>query len=195
MAVSVTVDISQNRSNPGGNGFNVTSQTALLPQGFSDVTSAVESIFANDAAVLQVNGKNLVGWGIFGPGEGRFAFSEAGPFEPFTFRWGHGHEPAATYWVIHLGDAVVGPSHELTIKLFHNDNNAGINGSSFAVHAGELQFNATLRFDAPAVPEPGARRLGVDVVRRRFAGRLRLPPQARLISVTTCLNLQATTTG
>jgi hypothetical protein len=151
-AITVTEDISQNHSYPGGNGFNVTTQTVILPSDFTNALINITSVYANDAAVLQVNGTNIVGWGIFGPGNGGFAFSESGPFAPFTYALGHGFS-LATVNQSYSAPFVVGSN---IIKVFHNDNGAGINGSSFSVANGELQFNANLTYStsAAAVPEP-----------------------------------------
>jgi len=91
-----------------------------------------------------------VGWGIFGPGAGAFAFSASGPFVPFTYALGHGFS-LATVNQSYSVPFVVGAN---TIKVFHNDNGAGINGSSFSVANGELQFNANLTYSTTAVPEP-----------------------------------------
>jgi hypothetical protein len=149
-AVTVTESISQNHLYPGGNGFNVTTQTVILPADFTDASINIASVYANDAAVLQVNGTNIVGWGIFGPGEGAFAFSESGPFVPFTYALGHGFG-LLTVNQAYSAPFVVGAN---TIKVFHNDNGAGINGSHFSVANGELQFNADLSYSTAAVPEP-----------------------------------------
>lgn len=150
LAVTVTENISQNLLYPGGNGFNVTTQTVVLPNDFSDASINIASVYANDAAVLQVNGTNIVGWGIFGPGNGSFAFSESGPFVPFAYTLGHGFS-LLTVNQSYAAPFVAGAN---TIKVFHNDNGAGINGSAFSVANGELQFNATLSYSTAAVPEP-----------------------------------------
>ena len=151
-AITVTEDISQNHSYPGGNGFNVTTQTVILPSDFNNALINIGSVYANDAAVLQVNGTNIVGWGIFGPGNGNFAFSESGPFVPFTYALGHGF---SLLTVNQSYSAPFVPGANI-IKVFHNDNGAGIGGSSFSVANGELQFNANLTYStsAAAVPEP-----------------------------------------
>jgi hypothetical protein len=149
-AITVTEDISQNHLYPGGNGFNVTTQTVILPADFTDASINIASVYANDAAVLQVNGTNIVGWGIFGPGSGGFAFSESGPFVPFTYGLGHGFGLVSVNQS-YSAPFVVGAN---IIKVFHNDNGAGINGSSFSVDNGNLQFNANLIYSTAAVPEP-----------------------------------------
>lgn len=150
-AITVTESISQNHSYPGGNGFNVTTQTVILPADFTDASINVASVYANDAAVLQVNGTNIVAWGIYGPGVGGFAFSESGPFVPFTYALGHAFS-LVTVNQSYSAPFVVGTN---TIKVFHNDNSAGINGAAFSVANGELQFNANLTYSTAAVPEPG----------------------------------------
>lgn len=124
--------------------------------------------------MLQVNGTNIVGWGIFGPGNGGFAFSAAGPFVPFTFALGHAFGPV-TVNLSYAAPFVVGAN---TIKVFHNDNGAGIFGSGFSVANGELLFEATLSYEtAGVVPEPGTWALLLagaalvgGLVRRRTGG-------------------------
>lgn len=152
VAITVTENISQNHIYPSGNGFNVTTQTVNLPGDFSNALINIASVYANDAAVLQVNGVNIVGWGIFGPGTGGFAFSESGPFESFTYALGHVFN-VATVNQSYTAPFVVGAN---TIKIFHNDNGVGIGGSRFSVANGELQFNANLTYETvmAAVPEP-----------------------------------------
>lgn len=174
-AITVTEDISQNHLYPGGNGFNVTTQTVILPSDFTNASINIASVYANDAAVLQVNGTNIVGWGIFGPGNGKFAFSESGPFVPFSYALGHGFS-LLTVNQSYSAPFVAGAN---IIKVFHNDNGAGIGGTFFSVANGELQFNANLTYStsAAAVPEPGTWALllaGCSVVgtmaRRRARG-------------------------
>jgi hypothetical protein len=149
-AITVTENISQNHSYPGGNGFNVTTQTVILPADFADASINISWVYANDAAVLQVNGTNIVGWGIFGPGNGNFAFSQSGPFVPFVYALGHGFS-LLTVNQSYSAPFVVGPN---IINVFHNDNGAGIGGNFFSVANGELQFNANLTYSTAAVPEP-----------------------------------------
>lgn len=149
-AAAVTVDISQS-VNFSSTTFNVLSQTVDLPVGFSDARININTVFANDVAVLQVNGVNIVGWGIFGPGPGTFAFTAAGPFVPFQYALGHGFSPAI------VGQSYTAPfvAGSNTIKLFHNDNGVGIAGGQFHLNSGTVQLSANITYTAP-VPEPAS---------------------------------------
>ena len=175
-AQAVTVNISQSASF-STTAFNVLEQTVVLPSGFTDAMIQIDSVFANDAAVLQVNGVNIVGWGIFGPSPGSapivggFAFSESGPFVPFSYELGHGYSPVA----VNLSYAAPFVAGNNTIKLFHNDNGSGIYGSAFSLDSGQVLLSANVTYTAP-IPEPGAvwmllAGLGViTLVRRRSLG-------------------------
>ena len=147
-AQAVTIDISQSASFSATT-FNVIEQTVVLPAGFSDALINIISVNVNDAAVLQVNGVNIVGWGIFGPGNGTFAFNADGPFVPFTYSIG---VPYASVSVnqSYAAPLVVGNN---SIKLFHNDNGNGITGNQFHLNSGLVQMNANISFTS-AVPEP-----------------------------------------
>ena len=147
-ASAVTVDISQS-VNFAGTAFNRLEHSVVLPSGFTNALINIHSVFANDTAVLQVNGVNIVGWGIFGPGSGTFAFDSAGPFVTFEYTLGHAFAPASVNQS-YTAPFVTGNN---TITLFHNDNGVGIAGGQFSVHAGSVQFSADITYTA-AVPEP-----------------------------------------
>ena len=147
-ASAVTVDISQS-VNFAGTAFNLLEQSVVLPTGFSNALINIHTVYANDAAVLQVNGVNIVGWGIFGPGDGSFAFDSAGPFVSFQYALGHQFAPLAVNQS-YTAPFVAGNN---TIKLFHNDNGNGIAGGQFHLNSGSVQFSADITYTA-AVPEP-----------------------------------------
>ena len=167
-ASAVTVDISRTVGFEGS-AFNVLEQTVVLPAGFTDAMITIASAVADDSAVLQVNGTNVVGWGIFGPGNGSFAFSAQGPFVPFYFGLGNGIAQQ-TY----SAPFVEGAN---TIKVFNNDTHNGIAGGQFSVgFLTRVELGASLTYSVPTapVPEPEAALmllagagLVASVVRRR----------------------------
>jgi hypothetical protein len=145
-ASAVTVDISRTVGFEGSV-FNVLEQTVVLPAGFTDALITITRTLADDSAVLQVNGTNVVGWGIFGPGDGSFAFSAQGPFVPFYF--GRGNDNVQQTF---SAPFVAGAN---TITVFNNDTHNGIVGGQFSVgFLTRVDLGASLTYSVPTAPVP-----------------------------------------
>ena len=145
-AVTITVDQSFNTPDVP---FTVTSQSFNLPSGFTNALLNITSGTADDLAVVQINGVNIAGFGIFGPGNGNVFFTQAGPSQPYTFAFNNGAINTS------FGAPFVVGNNTITIVV--NNNNAGINTGNGGLTGGpnSLDFVGTVTFDAaPAVPEP-----------------------------------------
>ncbi len=146
-AAAVTITVDQSISAPDVS-FYTTTQNFVLGAGFTNALLNIGTFSADDAAVVSINGTAIVSTGIFGPGNGNFFFTQAGPSIPFTFAYGNGPVNAS------FGAPFVVGSNTITITV--NNNNAGINTGNGGLTGGpsNLQFTGTISFDAGTVPEP-----------------------------------------
>jgi hypothetical protein len=145
-AAATTIDVSQN-ANLDNVSFYHTSQTFNLGASFASALLNVNSLVADDLAVVRINGVNIMGGGIFGPGDGNVFFSASGSSTPYHFDYGNGTVNASFSAPFVLGAN--------TIELFYNNNNSGINGGNNGLTGGPgvLQFNANISVNG-GVPEP-----------------------------------------
>ncbi len=146
-AAAVTVDVSQN-ANLNDTPFYQTTQTVNLPTGFTNAKLNVVSLVADDLAVVRVNGVNILGAGIFGPGNGNVYFTASGSSTPYAFAYDNGAINASFAAAFVTGANIV--------EVFYNNNNAGINAGNGPLMngPGNLAFNGNVSFDVAGVPEP-----------------------------------------
>ena len=171
-ASAVTIDVGQNAS-LDNTPFYSTTQSFVLPTGFNNALLNVVSLAADDLAVVRINGVNILGAGIFGPGNGNVFFTPSGPSTPYTFAYGNGAINAS------FGAPFVAGTN--VIELFYNNNYAGINTGNGGLTGGpgSLAFNGNISFGT-TVPEPAAWALmiggfgfaGMAARRRRAAVRV-----------------------
>lgn len=133
-----------------GPSFYTDTVTFNLPVGFTNPTFTINSYVADDSSVAFLNNTEFSSTGIFGPGAGSFSFTASGPAGPYNFINGNQSTPYAT-----LVDPVsLLTAGNNTLLFYVNNTNNGI-GSGFP-SGGPTQyaFNATITFDAAAVPGP-----------------------------------------
>jgi hypothetical protein len=120
-----------------------------LPAGFTNVTFTINSYVADDSSVVFLNGNELSNTGIFGPGAGVFSF-DGSSTNPYTFINGNGSTPYAT---------LIDPVSLLTagdnqLIFYVNNTNHGIGAGFPSGGPTQYAFDATITFDAAAVPGP-----------------------------------------
>jgi len=121
-----------------------------LPSGFTNATFKINSYIADDSSVAYLNGTELSNTGIFGPGPGSFSF-DGSTSGSYNFINGNGSPSFATLVnpvsLLHDGTNV--------LAFYVNNTNDGIRAGSFPT-GGPTQyaFDATVTFDAAAVPGP-----------------------------------------
>ena len=121
--------------------------TFNLPVGFTNATFTINSYVADDSSVAVLNGTELSNTGIFGPGLGFFSF-DGSSANPYIFINGNSSTPYAT---------LVDPVSLLTagnnsLLFYVNNTNNGIGSGFPAGGPTQYAFDATITFDAAAVP-------------------------------------------
>ena len=145
---AATIVVDQSFNTPDAQ-YTITTQSFVLPAGFTNAFLNVASLAADDLAVVQINGVNILGAGIFGPGNGNVFYTQFGGSQPYTFAFNNG--------AINQSFAAPFNAGNNTINVIVNNNNAGINTGNSGLTGGpnSLDFVGTVTFDAPAaVPEP-----------------------------------------
>jgi len=132
-----------------GPSFYTDTVTFNLPVGFTNATFTINSYVADDSSVAVLNGTELSNTGIFGPGSGFFSF-DGSSANPYTFINGNSSTPYAT---------LVDPVSLLTagnnsLLFYVNNTNNGIGSGFPAGGPTQYAFDATITFDAAAVPGP-----------------------------------------
>ncbi len=121
-------------------------QTVVLPTGFSNGRITLDTVFADDVAVLEVNGTVVTAFGILGPGPGQFYFTQNGAPTPITASDNGG-----------IGASFLAPLVEGAnmIRWIINNNNAGINSGGGPLAAGPTMLDVVGRveYDGAVVPE------------------------------------------
>jgi hypothetical protein len=151
-AAASMVDISQTIPDNNDVPYYTTSQDFVLPAGFGTAKLHLTTFASDDSAVIQINGANIVGTGIFGPGDGYFFFTPGGPSQLFHFELGNDDNPLDLFF-----DApFVEGSNNITVIV--NNNYAGINTGGGGLTGGPsaLYLTGAVTYDSGAVPEPAA---------------------------------------
>ena len=125
--------------------FYTAQATFNLPTGFTNAELAITNLGADDRVVAQLNGTNLIGAGIFGPGQGRFLFTQNGAAEDFFFQ-ANGAQTFTT-----SAGLVAGLN---TVNFIVNNTNNGIFGDTLTGGPSNLRYAITISFDQ--VPAPAA---------------------------------------
>ncbi|WP_426527873.1 hypothetical protein [Bradyrhizobium sp. McL0615] len=120
-----------------------------LPTGFTNATFKINSYFADDSSVAYLNGIELTSTGIGGPGPGVFSF-DGSTTEPYNFLNGNGSTSFATL-VSPVTLLTAGPN---ILAFYVNNTGAGIGAGFPAGGPTQYGFDATITFDAAAVPGP-----------------------------------------
>jgi hypothetical protein len=133
---------------PVGPSFYTDTVTFNLPVGFTNATFTINSYIADDSSVVTLNNTQLSNTGIFGPGAGSFSF-DGTTVSPYNFINGNS-SPIAT---------LVNPLSLLTsgintLFFYVNNTNNGIGSGFPAGGPTQYAFDATITFDAAAVPGP-----------------------------------------
>ncbi len=143
-AATMTLPSIQDDFGSNAPSFSTDSLTFTLPTGFTNAVLQTETFSVDDRAVMELNGVVVSSSGIYGPGNGRFYFTNGGPNNPFTFQYGNSgpFAPITTGFVVGVN----------TLTFIVNNTNNGIYGGPRGGPS-SLYFDGTLSFGG-VVPEP-----------------------------------------
>jgi hypothetical protein len=131
-----------------GPSFYTDTVTFNLPVGFTNATFTINSYIADDSSVVTLNNTQLSNTGIFGPGSGFFSF-DGTTVSPYNFINGNS-SPVATL----VNPLSLLTSGTNTLFFYVNNTNNGIGSGFPASGPTQYAFDATITFDAAAVPGP-----------------------------------------
>ena len=166
-AAAATISIDMNEVHSGPPDFYTLTETFNLSPGFTNASLNITNFFADDRAVLRLNGTIVASTGIFGPGPGSMVLSLGGSNDPFNFQYGNpfGYVPGNTGPFAAITSGFVTGLN--TLEIIVNDTNTGIVGNlssgvncSFAecLAPTNVHLTAEVTFDGAVgeVPLPGA---------------------------------------
>ena len=150
-------------SNAAFDGFWVADDSFNIPAGATSPSLSFSSLFADDRAVLFLNGTQIANFGGDGPGAGLMVLNDGSPNSPFTFT-------NNTSGTISSGFNIGGAN---TLEAIVNNTAGGINanaaplagtnGTDFGL-AGTVTFNTAVAAPATAIPVPPALWMGLGTL-------------------------------
>jgi hypothetical protein len=132
-----------------GPAYYIKTITFDLPAGFTNATFSINSYIADDSSVAYLNGTVFTNPGIYGPGNGQFSFDGVSTV-PYTFLNGN-ESPSFLFSSNPISLLMAGSN---TLSFVVNNTNNGIFQGFPSGGPTQYAFDATITFDAAAVPGP-----------------------------------------